>query len=148
METNDGSLDYSVRVRQAEIVVYKNGQFVEDVGRFVESKVGNTGLDEIVMTTHIHNLPSDSGLTVALRALHREFIGRCPIENGCYPLVERKRRHVEGHLHFSPAYSSDGKTLAAVIHRIDELRKLHGAYNKRTTITVLIKTYSDRCNNI
>lgn len=111
------SLDYLVR--QRERLVYKNGEFLDNV-HTLASLIGE-GVGEIIMETAIES--KDENLCEKLEVYYKQFIGRCAIENGCYPIVHFKDRHIRAHLHFEPAYSSDGEVFDAAIKKTHDLIK-------------------------
>lgn len=128
----------------AEKVVYRNGQHLEDVSSYVNNHLNGNQHAEIVLTPILRRPSKDlqERLDGLFKELAKTYIGRIPVENGCYPVFEYDKRSLVGHLHFDRANKYDGIIFEDIINRIDKLRK-YGSRdkNKRATIILRIETY-------
>jgi len=124
--------------RVSERVVYRNGQFLEDIPSFVDRQLRDVQAGVVTITTMIRR-PS-KGFEQAFEQLQEEYLTKHPVEDGIYPRIKYNGRSLEGQLYFEPAYREDGIILYDTIKRIDELRS-NGYQNKRTTILMRVETY-------
>lgn len=123
-----------------ERVVYQNGRMTRDIPSFVQQHMANAAYGEIVMTTMIRRPTAD--LEEQLLTLQKPYLGRVPIENGCYPNVTRQGRSLVGHLHFEPAYVTDGEVFDGLVKEVAKLSSESlGNRNKQVTITMRIRYY-------